>query len=51
MMRRYLIACYYDHTQIVLARLIGPEVSSCQVVRDPHITVAGEPAVLEVTFK
>lgn len=49
--RRYWIACYYNHSQIVLTRLIGPEASVCQVTRDPHISVAGEPMILDVTFK
>ncbi|MFH1897932.1 MAG: STY0301 family protein [Candidatus Desantisbacteria bacterium] len=49
--RRYWTACYYDQTRIVLAHLISSEVSTCEVTCDPYITIAGQPAILDVTFK
>ena len=49
--RHYWMVCYYDHTRIVLTRMIGPEIHTCEVRRDPHVSIAGHPALVDITFK
>jgi hypothetical protein len=49
--RRYWIVCYYDRTKIALAHLIDPGISACVVTSDLTVSVAGRPAILDISFK
>jgi hypothetical protein len=47
----YWIACRYDHSSIVLTRPIGSGVETCEVTRDLQITIAGQPAIVDIKFR